>query len=126
MGGIANYQWEIICLLLLALLIVNLVLLLRLKREVDILTVTNLPRDGYPEHMESAWEDIGDRGRFLTDLGGMSVGMREQLFDEFMKALNRPIRTVPAAGSLNDILCDLDELLTEIKLEKLRDSESID
>jgi hypothetical protein len=126
MGGVANYQWEIICLLLLALLIINLVLLMRLRRDVDTLTVTNMPREGLPQHIEAAWEDIGDRGRFLTDLGGMSVGMREQMFEEFVNALNKPIKTVPAAGSVNDILTDLDKHLTDLTMEKLRDSKSPD
>lgn len=122
-----EYRWELIVVLLLLVFVGVWLSVRRLYREtqqqIDVLTVTNLPRDGYPEHMEAAWEDIGARGRFLTDLGGMSVGMKEQMYEEFLKALNKPIPTIPAAGSINDILCDLDRWLTDQQMEKLSDSE---
>ena len=71
-----------------------------------------------PQDIECAWEDVGDHGRFLTDLGGMSVKMREQVFEEFCKALNRQITGVPAAGSVNDVMSGMDELLTELQKDK--------
>ena len=70
------------------------------------------PLTGYPAHIEATWEDVGARGRFLTDLGGMSVDMRQQQCDEFNKALNTPLITEPAAGSIADIMADLDAWLT--------------
>ena len=92
--------------------------LLRLERAVDIMGVTNMPRDGFPQQMEACWEDVGAKGRFLTDLGGMSVKMREQMFEQFLKALNKPMSGVPAAGSINDVITDLDEWLTKQVIEQ--------
>ncbi len=71
------------------------------------------PLTGYPAHIEATWEDVGARGRFLTDLGGMSVDMRQQQRDEFNKALNTPLITEPAAGSIADVIADLDAWLTK-------------
>ena len=87
--------------------------IIEIKQIVDKMSVTNMPTEGFPSHMEAAWEDIGARGRFLTDLGGMSIDMREQMFNEFIKALNQPLVTEPAAGSIADILADLDAWLTK-------------
>ena len=95
------------------------ILMTKLKRELDWLTVNSQPRitgcspEGYPEFIEASWEDIGAHGRWLTDLGGMSIKMREQQFEEFRRALNKPITGAPAAGSVNDIMMDLDKWLTE-------------
>ncbi len=71
------------------------------------------PLTGYPAHIEATWEDVGARGRFLTDLGGMSIDMLEQQREEFNKALNTPLLTEPAAGSIADIMVDLDAWLTK-------------
>ena len=87
--------------------------IIEIKKIVDVMSVANMPTAGFPSHMEAAWEDIGAKGRFLTDLGGMSVDMREQQRVEFNKALNTPMITEPAAGSINDILADLDAWLTK-------------
>jgi len=92
--------------------------LLKLEQTIDVMGVTNLPRDGLPEQMEACWEDVGAKGRFLTDLGGMSIRMREQMLAEFYAALNKPMPTTPAAGSFNDVLTDLDEWLTKQTTEK--------
>jgi len=80
--------------------------------------VSSLPREGFPHQVEACWEDIGARGRYLTDLGGMSIKMREQMFKEFVKALNKPIPTTPAAGSFNDIILDMDAWLTKQAIEE--------
>jgi len=98
--------------------------LVKIHKGIDVLGVTNIPRDGLPQNIEAAWEDIGDHGRMLTDLGGMSAGMREQLFDEFCKALTKPIKGVQVAGSLADVLSDMDAYLTKMKVEETRDTES--
>ena len=50
----------------------------------------------------------------------MSVGFKEQMFEEFYKSLNKPIPGTPAAGSVHDILSDLDEWMTQQKLEEER------
>lgn len=92
--------------------------LIKLERAVDCMGVSNMPRDGFPQQMEACWEDVGARGRFLTDLGGMSIKMREQQSQEFFKALNKPILCTPAAGSMMDILLDLDEYLTQQIIEQ--------
>jgi len=92
--------------------------LVKLENAVDIMGVTNMPRDGFPQQMEACWEDVGKRGRFLTDLGGMSIKMREQMYEEFIKALNKPMPGTPAAGSFNDVMVDLDEWLTRQQHEK--------
>ena len=89
------------------------VALTEFEETLQIMMVSSLPREGFPHQVEACWEDVGARGRFLTDLGGMSIGMREELFEEFMKALNKPISTTPAAGSVNDIRLGIDEYLTE-------------
>lgn len=73
----------------------------------------DLSPTGYPKHIEATWEDIGAHGRFLTDLGGMSIKMREQQQREFQKALDTPLVTEPAAGSIADIMVDLDKFLTK-------------
>ena len=86
--------------------------LTRLEQAVDVMGVANLPRDGFPQHMEAAWEDIGAKGRFLTDLGGMSIEMRLQMMHEFYNALNKTMPCTPAAGSFNDVMADLDAWLT--------------
>ena len=84
------------------------------------------PLTGYPAHIEASWEDVGARGRFLTDLGGMSVDMRQQQQDEFNRALNTPLITEPAAGSIADIMVDLDAWLTgQIELEALTWGEKV-
>jgi len=70
------------------------------------------PLTGYPAHIEATWEDVGARGRFLTDLGGMSIGMAEQQQRIFEQALNKPLTTEPAAGSIADVMSDLDAWLT--------------
>jgi len=82
------------------------------EKTMQLMIVSSLPRDGFPHQIEACWEDVGARGRFLTDLGGMSINMREQMFEEFIKALNKPIPTTPAAGSFNDIMLGIDEYLT--------------
>ncbi len=82
------------------------------EKTMQLMIVSSLPRDGFPHQIEACWEDVGARGRFLTDLGGMSIKMREQMFNEFIKALDKPIPTTPAAGSFNDIMLELDEYLT--------------
>ena len=87
--------------------------MLKLERSTDIMGVTNMPRDGFPQQMEACWEDVGARGRFLTDLGGMSIKMREQMCNEFYSALNKPMPTTPAAGSFFDVMVDHDEWLTK-------------
>ena len=95
-----------------------------IKRELQWSNATNTPRDGFPEHMEACWEDIGEHGRFLSDLGGMSVAMREQMFEEFVKALNKPITGAPKAGSIADVIHDLDRWLTqEAKYENIEGSQ---
>lgn len=83
------------------------------EKTMQIMVVSSLPRDGFPHQVEACWEDVGAHGRFLTDLGGMSLRMREQLIEEFIKALNKPVPTTPAAGSINDIILGMDEYLTE-------------
>ncbi len=75
--------------------------------------VSSLPREGFPHQVEACWEDVGAHGRFLTDLGGMSIHFQEQMFKEFIKALDKPIPGTPAAGSFNDIMLGIDEYLTE-------------
>ncbi|KKK87898.1 hypothetical protein LCGC14_2748600 [marine sediment metagenome] len=80
--------------------------------------VSSLPRDGFPHQVEACWEDVGARGRFLTDLGGMSEAMKDEMFAEFIKALDKPIPTTPAAGSFNDIMLDLDAWLTKQYLQE--------
>ena len=92
--------------------------LIKLEQAVDVMGVTNMPRDGFPQQMEACWEDVGARGRFLTDLGGMSIKMREQMYEQFLKALNKPMPGTPAAGSFNDVMTDLDEWLTKQEQEK--------
>ena len=87
--------------------------LLKLEQAIDVIGVTNLPRDGFPQQMEACWEDVGAKGRFLTDLGGMSIKMRQQMLAEFYAALNKPMPNTPAAGSFNDVMADLDEWLTK-------------
>jgi hypothetical protein len=113
------YRWEIILCLFALLMGVIVFLLVRIRRSIDVMSVTNMPRDGLPEHMEASWEDIGAHGRWLNDLGGMSIAMREQMFDEFCKALDRPMRGVPQAGSMRDVLTDMDAWLTALEIEKL-------
>ncbi len=83
-----------------------------LIRAIDEMGNSIQPLTGYPAHIEATWEDVGARGRFLTDLGGMSVDMRQQQQDEFNRALNTPLTTEPAAGSIADIIVDLDAWLT--------------
>ena len=83
------------------------------EKTMQIMVVSSLPREGFPHQVEACWEDVGAHGRFLTDLGGMSIRMREQMLEEFIKALNKPIPTTPAAGSFNDIMLGIDEYLTE-------------
>ena len=96
----------------------------KVRRELEWTNATNRPRDGFPEHMEASWEDIGEHGRFLDDLGGMSVAMREQMFEEFVKALNKPITGTPKAGSIADVIHDLDRWLTqEAKYENIEGSQ---
>ena len=91
----------------------------KLEQAIDVVSVSNLPHNGFPTHIEAAWEDVGEHGRFLTDLGGMSVAMREQIYHVFLKALNTPITTtMPAAGSPLDILSDMDEWMTREYKEK--------
>ncbi len=90
----------------------------RLEQAMDFVGVANLPRDGFPQHIEASWEDIGEHGRFLTDLGGMSIEMREQLRIEVRNALDAPMPTVPRAGSAFDVLYDLDRRLTDIEERK--------
>ena len=87
--------------------------LVKLEQAVDIMGVANMPRDGFPQQMEACWEDVGARGRFLTDLGGMSIKMREQMLEQFIKALNTPMANTPAAGSYNDVMLGVDEWLTQ-------------
>ena len=82
-------------------------------KTINMMAVSNLPIDGFPVQVEACWEDVGARGRFLTDLGGMSVKMREQMCDEFYSALNKPMPTTPAAGSFFDVMVDHDEWLTK-------------
>ena len=86
--------------------------LARLLREVEFMAVAGMPSPGYPDHIEACWEDIGAHGRWLTDLGGMSETMKEQQYEEFIKALNTPLKGSPAAGSPADILMDLDRYMT--------------
>ena len=86
--------------------------LARLLREVEFMAVAGMPSPGYPDHIEACWEDIGAHGRWLTELGGMSIKMREQQYEEFIKALNTPLTGSPAAGSPADILMDLDRYMT--------------
>jgi len=117
-------MWEIILALIGVLLGIIAWLLADLRRDTALISISNIPREGLPQHIEAAWEDIGDRGRFLTDLGGMSIAMREQMLEEFCTALNKPILGTPAAGSPNDVLADLDEWLTQQKLERQRVIES--
>ena len=116
-----NHWWQItlivIGVLLLAGIIVVALKVYALEKSVNQLGVTNL-RDGFPEHIEAAWEDIGAHGRFLTDLGGMSIKMREQLVQDFFKALHKPISSTPPAGSIADILIDVDRDLTRRELQK--------
>lgn len=85
----------------------------QLQHDLNVLIVTNMPRDSVSESFETAWEDIGSKGRYLTDLGGMSIKMREQMYEQFIKALNTPITGAPAAGSVHDVMSDLDRWLTE-------------
>ena len=105
-------------LLMLVLLLITLLLsytlrsLNKLRREVEFMAVTGMPSPGYPDHIEACWEDIGAHGRWLTDLGGMSETMKEQQYEEFIKALNTPLKGSPAAGSPADILMDLDRYMT--------------
>jgi len=87
--------------------------LLKLEQTIDVIGVTNLPRDGFPQQMEACWEDVGAKGRFLTDLGGMSIKMRQQMLSEFYAALDKPMPCTPAAGSFNDVMNDLDAWLTK-------------
>jgi len=116
-----NHWWQItlivIGVLLLAGIIVVALKVYALEKSVNQLGVTNL-RDGFPEHIEAAWEDVGAHGRFLTDLGGMSIKMREQLVQDFFKALHKPISSTPPAGSIADILIDVDRDLTRRELQK--------
>jgi hypothetical protein len=101
-------------------------LLAKIRRDIDVLSVSNRPREGLPQHMEAAWEDIGAHGRWLTDLGGMSIKMREQMFEEFCKALNEPMLGISRAGSMRDVLTDMDEWLTQQKIEELEKQSVID
>jgi len=71
----------------------------KLHQAVDAVGVANVVRDGFPQHIEATWEDVGARGRFLTDLGGMSLDMKQEMMREFYKALNKPMPCTPAAGS---------------------------
>ena len=87
--------------------------LLNLERAVDVMGVTNIPREGMPEAIEACWEDVGIKGRFLTDLGGMSIKFQEQMLEAFYEALNKPMPATPAAGSYCDVMVGLDEFLTE-------------
>ena len=116
-----NHWWQItlivIGVLLLAGIVVVALKVYALEKSVNQLGVTNL-RDGFPEHIEAAWEDVGAHGRFLTDLGGMSIKMREQLVQDFFKALHKPISSTPPAGSIADILIDVDRDLTRRELQK--------
>ena len=117
MDYLIGHWWQLTLISLMAVCVVYLVLLTvtasRLKREIEWSNVTNTPRDGFPEHMEACWEDVGAKGRFLTDLGGMSIKMREQMLELILEANNKPIPTEPAAGSYNDVMADLDRWLTE-------------
>ena len=85
----------------------------QLQQDVEVLIVASIPEVGFPAHIEACWEDVGAHGRFLTDLGGMSIKMRDQMFDEFVKALGKPILGAPAAGSVHDVMSDLDRWLTK-------------
>ena len=116
-----NHWWQITLIVIGALLLVGIIVVAlkvyALEKSVNQMGVTNL-RDGFPEHIEAAWEDIGAHGRFLTDLGGMSIKMREQLVQDFFKALHKPISSTPPAGSIADILIDVDRDLTRRELQK--------
>ena len=116
-----NHWWQITLIVIGALLLVGIIVVAlkvyALEKSVNQLGVTNL-RDGFPEHIEAAWEDVGAHGRFLTDLGGMSIKMREQLVQDFFKALHKPISSTPPAGSIADILIDVDRDLTRRELQK--------
>ena len=90
----------------------------RLEKSTDLVGVTGI-KQGFPEHIEAAWEDVGAHGRFLTDLGGMSIKMREQLRHEVTKILYTPLTATPPAGSIADIMLDIDRELT--RLEKTKD-----
>ena len=91
--------------------------IIKLEKATDFLGITGV-KEGFPRHMEAAWEDVGAHGRFLTDLGGMSIKMREQLVQDFFKALHKPISSTPPAGSIADILIDVDRDLTRRELQK--------
>ena len=116
-----NHWWQITLIVIGVLLLVGIIVVAlkvyALEKSVNQLGVTNL-RDGFPEHIEAAWEDVGAHGRFLTDLGGMSIKMREQLVQDFFKALHKPISSTPPAGSIADILIDVDRDLTRRELQK--------
>ena len=119
MGGVTEYWWALALLLLIVGIAMQIRTNRRIERAIEAIVVTNMPRDGFPAHIEAAWEDVGEHGRFLTDLGGMSVAMREQIYHVFLKALNTPITTtMPAAGSPLDILSDMDEWMTREYKEK--------
>ena len=106
-----NWEWALPALMCLSISLLCVYMLYRLKREIAFMVVTGLPREGFPDHIEASWEDVGAHGRFLTDLGGMSIKMREQMYEEFRKALSKPILGTPAAGSINDIIADMDQWL---------------
>ena len=89
----------------------------RLEKATDLVGITGI-KEGFPEHIEAAWEDVGARGRFLTDLGGMSVKMREQLREEVTKILYKPLTATPPAGSIADIMLDIDRELTRLENDK--------
>ncbi|KKK48550.1 hypothetical protein LCGC14_3144010 [marine sediment metagenome] len=122
MDYLIGHWWQLTLISLMAVCVVYLVLLTvttnRLRREIEWSNVTNTPRDGFPQQMEACWEDVGKRGRFLTDLGGMSIKMREQMLELILEANNKPIPAEPAAGSYNDVLADLDRWLTMQEQEK--------
>lgn len=117
MDFLIGHWWQLTLITLMVLSIIYLVLLTvsvsKLKREVEWTNVHNTPRAGFPEHMEASWEDVGAHGRYLTDLGGMSIKMREQMLEEFIKALNTPMLNTPAAGSYMDVMLGIDEWLTK-------------
>lgn len=55
--------------------------------------------------------EIGAAGAGLTDLGGMSTVMKGQINTEVDGALNTVIPGVPTAGSINDVVKDVDAKL---------------
>ena len=91
--------------------------IIKLEKATDLVGITGV-KEGFPRHIEAAWEDIGARGRFLTDLGGMSFKMREQLRYEVTKILYTPLTATPPAGSIADIMLDINRELTHLETHK--------